>query len=48
MMFKPTYFYPFRSLLPNFNTPIEGQRAEDAVAAAMAEGNAAGAAGNII
>ena len=46
-LIQPINFSQFRSLLPNFNTPIDGQRAEDAVAAAMAEGNAAGAAGNI-
>ena len=41
-----TNFFPFRSLLPNFNTPaVDGQGGDAAIAAALADGNAAGAAG---
>ena len=39
-------FFPFRSLLPNFNTPaVDGQGGDAAIAAALADGNAVGAAG---
>ncbi len=38
--------FSLRSLLPNFNTPaVDGQGGDAAIAAALADGNAAGAAG---